>query len=87
MAFVDLDMGDLGAHGGEFELLHFDRHRNMLRVRPHLNEPSHAAGNDEHRPEDAYAHVCHQPGQAKGQAKGQYQRPRCRRRQLHHFIG
>ncbi len=39
---------------GVFELLDFDRHGNVMRMRPHLTEPSHAAGNDKHRPEDAY---------------------------------
>ncbi len=87
MAFVHFDPSHLGAHACVLEFLDFDRNRNMLRMRPHLAEPPHAAGNDEHHPEDAYARVGHQPCQAKGQAKGQYQRPRGRRRQVDYFIG
>jgi hypothetical protein len=43
--------------------------------------------NDEHRPHNAYAHVGYQPGEGKRQAKSQYDRPRCRGRQLQHLIG
>ena len=87
MAFVDLNTGDLGSHGGVFELLHSDRHSNVVRMRPHLTEPSHAAGNDKHRPQNAYPRVRHQPCEGKRQTQGQHHRKRGRGRQLHHFIG
>ncbi len=87
MAFVDLDMSDFGPHRCERELLHFDRHGNVMRMRPHLAEPSHAAGNNQDATQDADARIRHQPCEGKRQPKGQHHRPCSRGRQLHDLFG
>ncbi len=86
MALVDLDMRHFRAHGGVFKLLHFYRHSNVMRVRPYLTKPAHAAGHNEHRTQDAYAHVCDQTREGERQAQGQYQRPRRLGRQFHDLL-
>ena len=75
MALVNLNMSHFRAHRGVLELLHSYRHRNVMRMRPYLTEPTHAAGHNEHRTQYTYARIRDQACEGERQAQGQYQRP------------
>ena len=70
MGFIDLNVRGFLAHRGEFELLHFHRYSNVLRVRPYLTEPAEAAGDNEHRAQDADSRIRHQAREGERQAHG-----------------
>jgi hypothetical protein len=78
MGFIDLNVRGFLARRGEFELLHSHGHSNVLCMRPHLAKPAEAAGDNEHRAQDADSRIGYQACEGERQAHGEHQRPRSR---------